>query len=245
MIDTVRIFVGFDPRESLAYHVCSQSLIEKASMPLEIHPLSVNMLHGFDGTRGGSNSFNTSRFLVPMLCNYQGWAIFIDGDMVVDVDIAELWAWARTHESKAVAVVKHDYKTKNPTKYIGTPMRSANVDYERKNWSSVVLWNCAHPGNRLLDEAYIRETSPQVLHRFKWLTDSDIGELSAGWNYLVGEQAPSSAHLYHYTLGVPGIKHYANDHASWKWHQALLSTLACAGEEPIAMVIRSDSAVGS
>lgn len=243
-MEAIRVMIGYDPRETAAYHVCCQSIIEKATQPVAFHPIAENMLKDFDGKRDGSNSFNVARFLIPMLCDYKGWAIFIDGDMVVDVDIAELWAWKNTYPNKAIVRVDHDYKTRHSRKYLGTPMESANVDYPKKNQSSVVLWNCAHPGNRLLDESYIRETSPTVLHRFQWLVDSDIGSLTENWNYLVGEQSPSTAHLYHYTLGVPGIKHYADWHGSWKWHRALMHTLRCAGEDPLDMVARAKQRIG-
>lgn len=245
MDQPIRIFIGYDPREAAAYHVCCQSILETTTKPVSFHPLALSMLKGFDGQRDGSNAFNLSRFLVPQLCNYEGWALFIDGDMLVDVDIGQLWAYRHAMFDKAVGVVKHEYATRNPRKYVGTPMESANVDYPRKNWSSVMLWNCAHPSNRMLDAAYIADSSPKALHRFTWLADSAVGELSPGWNYLVREFGPSSAHLYHYTCGVPGIRHYADDHGSWNWHAALLKALRCAGEDPVEMVKRSQERVGA
>jgi len=243
-MDTVKIYLGFDQREAAAYHVCCQSIIEKASVPVSFHPLALNMLEGFDGQRDGTNAFTLSRFLVPSLCNYDGWAIFLDGDMVVDIDIAQLWAWRTALFDKAVGVVKHDYTTRHNRKYIGTSMESANVDYPKKNQSSVMLWNCEHPANHVLYEAYIKETPSKDLHRLTWLKDSEIGEISPGWNYLVGEQPPSNAHLYHFTLGTPGIKHYADWSGSWHWHSALLRALECAGEDPLAMVKRSQERIG-
>lgn len=212
-------------------------------MPVSFHPLGLNMLKGFDGQRDGTNAFTLSRFLVPSLCDFQGWALFLDGDMAVDIDIAELWAWRIALHDKALGVVKHDYITKHPRKYVGAPMETTNLDYPKKNWSSVMLWNCAHPMNRILTREFVTKATPAFLHRFEWLTE--VGELSAGWNYLVGEQAPSSAHLYHYTLGVPGMKHYAQDHGSWKWHTSLLRMLECAKEDPVEMVKRSQDTVGS
>lgn len=244
-MDTARIFIGFDQREAAAYHVCCQSIIEKASVPVSFHPLALNMLEGFDGQRDGSNAFTLSRFLVPSLCNFEGWAIFIDGDMVVDIDIVQLWAWRTALFDKAVGVVKHAYTPRHPKKYLGTPMQNANIDYPRKNWSSVMLWNCAHPSNKQLTRGFVAGAESKFLHRFAWLPDSEIGEISPGWNYLVGEQAPSNAHLYHYTLGVPGIPHYADWHASWHWHSALLRMLECANEDPVGMVRRSQERVGA
>lgn len=222
-----------------------QSIIETASQPVAFYPLALNLLGGFDGKGDGSNAFNRSRFLVPALCNFEGWALFLDGDMVVDLDIAQLWAWRTALFDKAVGVVKHDYTTKHHRKYVGTAMESANVDYPKKNQSSVMLWNCAHSPNKSLTRDFVGKATSQYLHRFEWLSESAVGAISPGWNYLVGEQAPSIAHLYHYTMGVSGIKHYADWHASWKWHSGLLRALECAGEDPVDMVKRSQERVGA
>lgn len=238
----IRVFLGFDQREAIAYHTCCQSIIEKASDPVQFIPLAKNMLGDFDSD--GSNAFTISRYLVPSLCGWEGWAIFLDGDMTVNVDIAELWGWQNTYSDKAVALVQHDYQTKHPRKYIGSSLESPNVSYPRKNWSSVVLWNCAHPDNRVLDAEYIRSTSPSFLHRFSWLDQSAIGALTMDWNYLVGEQAPSSAFIRHFTLGIPGLRHYADDHGSWEWHAACLRMLECGAEYPETVVKRAYERVG-
>lgn len=235
----VRIFIGFDPREAAAYHVCCQSILEKSSLPVSFHPLTQK------DQRGGSNSFTFSRYAIAHLCDFTGWALFLDGDMVVDQDIAQLWAWKETHYRKAVAVVKHDYRTRHPRKYVGSSMESANIDYPRKNWSSVVLWNCAHFSNRVLTPEYVQGAPASFLHRFEWLSDEDIGEIPGDWNHLVGETPPASPALYHYTLGIPGIRHYQDDYGSWKWHGALMRSLQCAGEEPADMVARSQEKVGA
>lgn len=244
MTESIKIFIGFDPREAVAYHVCCQSIIEKASIPVAIHPLYRGMLNEFDGQRDGSNAFTFSRYLVPYLCDFTGFAIFMDGDMVVDIDIAQLWEEQKTHYAKAVAVVKHDYRTKYPRKYIGSKLEANNVDYPRKNFSSVILWNCAHFSNRVLVPEYVADAPVSFLHRFQWLADKDIGELLPDWNYLVGEYPPLSPALLHFTLGIPGIKHYADDHGSWKWHSSFLRMLECAGEDPSDVVARAQERVG-
>ena len=245
-MDTARLFVGFDQREATAYHVFCQSVIERASIPVEFHPIASNMLGGFNGQKDGTNAFVYSRFLVPYLCNYIGWAIFVDGDMVMDCDIAQLWERrADFLYDTAAVVVKHDYRTKHKRKYIGTRMENTNLDYERKNWSSMILWNCGHFANRLLTPGFVAEASGEQLHRFQWLKDSQIGELLPEWNYLVGEYPPGPAKLYHYTLGVPGIKHYADVTASWKWHGALVKSLECASEDTTTMVKRAQERVGA
>jgi len=243
-MDAARVFIGFDQREAITYHVCCQSIIENSTIPVEFHPLAGNHFHNFDGQKDGTNAFTVSRYLVPLLCEFKGKAIFIDGDMVFDADIAELWAVADRNSYRAVSVVKHDYKTRSERKYVGSKLESKNIDYPRKNWSSVMVWDCGHFSNRVLTEDFVRETEPSYLHRLQWLKDDDIGSLFPTWNYLVGEEAPSSARNYHYTLGVPGIAHYADDHASWHWHQKLLKTLECAGEDPVDVVTRAAKRIG-
>jgi len=220
--EPIRIYVGFDPREAAAYHTFCQSVIDRASQPCAFIPLHKPMLEDFDGQRDGTNAFIYSRFLVPYIENYRGWALFCDGDMVVTDDIAKLWALReRFAFNKAVAVVKHVYKTKHDRKYIGTPMEADNTDYPRKNWSSVMLWNCAHSANMRLTPEVVRESPGSFLHRFQWLSDDQIGELPAEWNALVGEQdTTSSASLLHYTLGVPGMQHYANCDGARHWHKS-------------------------
>ena len=164
--------------------------------------------------------------------------------MTVNVDIDHLWQWRAHFYDKAIAVVKHDYQTKHPRKYIGSKLENRNVDYPRKNWSSVVLWNCAHFSNRVLMPDYVKDAPSSFLHRFEWLRDQDIGGLPSDWNHLVGENPPASPALHHFTLGVPGIEHYANDQGSWKWHSALVRALQCAGESPSEMVKRAEERVG-
>jgi lipopolysaccharide biosynthesis glycosyltransferase len=190
----------------------------------------------FDGQQDGTNAFIYSRYLVPYLNGYNGWAIFCDGDMAVTKDILNLWKLR--DESKAVMVVKHDYQTKFSRKYIGSPMENDNLDYQRKNWSSVMLINCGHPSNRFLTPQVVQESGGAFLHRFKWLTDDEIGELPAEWNHLVGEYEPGPANLYHWTLGCPGMTHYATAHGSKVWNDHLRGVLNIDGERIKDMVAR-------
>lgn len=235
MADLIRVFVGYDPREAVAYHVCCESIINRSSQPVQIIPLSLSMMRALyqEGHKDGSNDFIYSRFLVPYLCGFQGDAIFLDGDMVCLGDIAELWA-LRDH-TKGVQVVQHDYKTKHPVKYFGAP----NADYPRKNWSSVILWNCSFFPNRCLTPEFVANASGATLHRFQWLEDERIGELPLEWNWLVGEydQNPD-AKLLHYTLGTPCIEGFHNgDHAD-HWYRELEGALNVAGQEPRFLIDR-------
>lgn len=233
MID---LFVGYDPREAVAYHVFCQSVIEHASLPVQFIPLHSQMLSNFDGQQDGSNAFIYSRYLIPSLQNYAGWAIFCDGDMIVKDDIAKLWALR--DERFAAMVVKHDYQTKHPRKYLGTPLESDNVDYPRKNWSSVTLWNCGHPSNRILSRNFVAEAGGKFMHRFAWLRDEEIGDLPQEWNHLVLEYPPADAKLMHHTLGTPAFKHYTNTDISWRRY--LNNALRAEGENPLEIVRRAN-----
>lgn len=237
MRDPLPIFVGFDPREAAAYHVFCQSVIDHASVPVQFIPLHRPMLDGFDGQRDGTNAFIFSRFLVPSILKFRNqWALFADGDMVVRADVAELFD--AIDIDKAVMVVKHDYKTRHRRKYIGTPLENDNVDYPRKNWSSLILWNCGHYRNRILTPQFVAESPGHLLHRFEWLADEQVGCLPDTWNKLVREQVEEGDDkLRHYTLGVPGIEYYQYDGP--EWHRHLINALRIEGVEPRDMVARA------
>lgn len=233
----LNVFVGYDHREAAAYHVFCQSVIEYASVPVNFVPLHRPMLGGFDGQRDGSNAFIFSRFLVPALMEFRDeLAVFVDGDMVVRGDIAELFD--HHQPGKAVSVVKHDYRTKYRRKYVGTPIENDNVDYPRKNWSSVMLWDCGHERNRILTPEFVRDAPGSLLHRFEWLTDDLIGNLPEAWNKLVREQVEESHDkLRHYTLGIPGIEHYQFD--GREWHATFLKAINIEGSHPADTVARA------
>jgi len=236
MQESITLFAGFDPREACVYHVFCQSVLEKSSTPVFFCPLTEDTLQ-FDGQQDGSNAFIYSRYLVPHLMDFGGWALFCDGDMICNTDIAELWNLR--DETKAVQVVKHDYKTISKRKYIGTPLENDNVDYPRKNWSSVILWNCGHPSNRILSREFVSEAGGKVLHRFDWLNDEEIGELPLTWNYLDTEYPPKEAKIDHHTLGSPGFNHYSECPSAQTWHDTLLRTLNMEGEEQMKMLERA------
>ena len=233
----IPVFVGFDAREACVFHVFNQSVIESSSVPVRIVPLAEHLLK-FDGQQDGSNAFIYSRYLVPYLQGYKGWALFCDGDQVLTSDIAELWALR--DERYAAMVAKHDYETAHPRKYVGTPLESDNIDYPKKNHSSVILWNCGHPSNRMLTKEFVAEAGGAVLHRFDWLNESEVGELPLEWNWLVGEYDPNDkAKLYHWTLGVPGFTHYQRCDHHRIWNRFLLRALRLDGERPEEVVRRA------
>jgi lipopolysaccharide biosynthesis glycosyltransferase len=213
MADCIKIVVGFDQREAIAYHTFSQSVLEKSSLPVLFLPLSINTLRGYKEThKDKSNDFVYSRFLTPYLNNFEGWAIFADGDMVCQSDIKELWDLR--DETKALQVVMHDYKTKFNQKYLG----NTNENYPRKNWSSLILWNCSHPKHTVLTPDFISNQTGKYLHRFSWLDDEDIGELPIEWNWLAIEYTNNpKAKIIHYTLGTPCFKDYRNTDMASAW----------------------------
>lgn len=211
----IRVFTGLDRREAIGWHTFIQSLVDTSTNYRLMPPLS-----GAQGS--GTNTFTHERFKVPELCNWSGPAIFLDAsDMILRADIAELAGWF--DKTKAVQVVKHDYRTSHPRKYIGTEMEADNLDYERKNWSSVILWNCGHEAHwkaRNKIRSAIEAGDGKFLHRFGWLTDDLIGSLPVDWNWLPQEFGDRpTAKLIHYTLGIPGFKHYAQGPMSNEYHK--------------------------
>lgn len=219
----IPIFVGYDPREAVAYHVCVNSIIRHSSQPVAIVPVALNLFEDYTETHtDGSNQFIYSRFLVPHLCDFEGHAIFIDGDMIVRDDIVKLWN-LRAY-NKDVQVVKHDYKTRMPVKYLG----SKNEDYPRKNWSSVILWNCASFPNRKLTPEFVQKSSGSFLHRFSWVDEDRIGTLPPEWNWLPDEYGVNpNAKLLHYTLGTPCFHEFADTPQADEWHRERLFTEYC------------------
>jgi lipopolysaccharide biosynthesis glycosyltransferase len=223
----IPVFVGYDPREAIAYHVCVNSIIRNSSQPVAIVPVALNLFQDYSETHtDGSNHFIYTRFLVPYLCDFTGHAIFIDGDMIVRGDIAELWDLRDA--TKDVQVVKHDYKTKMPVKYLG----AKNEDYPRKNWSSVILWNCNSFPNRKLTPEFVQKSTGSELHRFSWLDDERIDELPPEWNWLPDEYGPNAdAKLLHYTLGTPCFQEFADTPQGNEWHRERILTEYCQQRE--------------
>lgn len=214
----IQVFAGYDPGEADGFHVFTQSIIEHSSVPVSITPLHLPMLSFYsDKNNKGTNSFIMSRFLVPYMMGYNGWAIFMDGaDMMLRGDIAELAdlfdPW------KAVQVVQHDYTTKHAKKYIGTPMENDNINYPRKNWSSVMLINCKHYAWGQITPETVEKLPNSYLHRFEFIDERFIGDLPKEWNWLVGEYPYNEeAKLAHFTLGIPSFDFYRHCDYSQEW----------------------------
>jgi lipopolysaccharide biosynthesis glycosyltransferase len=214
----LKIFIGFDPVESVAWHTMAHSILARSSVPVALVPVNITNLKGiYTRVRDPkqSNEFSFTRFLVPYLSDYEGYATFFDCDQLVRTDVAELFKLAAADPSKAVHVVQHDYEPKDHIKFLNT----VQYRYPRKNWSSVVLWNCAHPANRHVTAEYVNTASAMELHRFQWLDDSQIGALDVRWNWLVGEYAdpPSDVRNVHWTVGGPYFHEYKNADFADEW----------------------------
>ena len=220
----LKVFIGVDEVEMVAYHVLAQSIIEKCSVPVSITPVKISMLPEYKRERDPkqSNEFSFTRFLVPYLCGYEGHALFMDLDMLVRVDLNELWELR--DDTKSVQVVKHDYTPKNQTKYLGT----IQYPYPRKNWSSVMLFNCGHDHCKRLTPDYVNTTEGLNLHRFHWTHEDCIGELSKDWNHLVGEYADNpDAKIVHWTLGGPWFHEYKGAEFSDEWRKTFDKARHC------------------
>jgi lipopolysaccharide biosynthesis glycosyltransferase len=206
----LRLFIGYDEKETLAYHVLSHSIQRRSSIPISICPLNrATMKAVFDRPRGEyeSTDFSISRFIVPYLCDYEGWAAFMDCDMLCLGDVAEFAGYASLMEkyATAVRVVKHEYQPSVDIKFLG----QQQTKYEKKNWSSVMLFN-NHLCRNLTPE-YVNSAPGLALHRFQWIDERKIGGLPKEWNVLVGEpnQTDLRPKLIHYTLGGPWFPEYA------------------------------------
>ena len=224
------VYIGYDPKESIAWHVLVQSLMQTTSMPLSIKPVNLRnylSIYSREQDTRQSNEFSFSRFLVPYLKNYTGHALFMDCDMLVRSDIREIFNSAIDQEEKAVHVVKHDYTPANDVKYLGQKQYA----YPRKNWSSVVLWNCNHPKNKLVDLDFVNSATGAELHRFSWLTDDEIGELDLEWNWLVGEYDVTQFNKHvknvHWTVGGPYFNEYADAAFANEWFEMKKIMMKC------------------
>lgn len=224
-----RCFLGWDAAQIRAWNVAYYSLRKHAAVALDVHRLAMSMLqaeglytrptrtteHGYwDEISGApmSTGHAIARFLVPHLCGYEGWALFTDGDVLFRSDVAALFALADS--SKAIQVVQHRHDPREVVKMGG----HAQTTYARKNWSSVILWNCGHKANRALTVDLVNTLPGRDLHRFCWLDDALVGALPATWNVLVGSEMDPDPALVHFTEGSPDLPGYAHVPYSDEWY---------------------------
>ena len=220
------IYVGWDSREDIAYQVCEHSIRRRSKeysvgdvVPLKQDTLREQKLYWRDKDKLSSTEF-TLTLLVPHINEYNGWAVFCDCDMVWQINPRDLFSLR--DNNKAVMVVKHEYEPTESTKMDG----QAQLPYPRKNWSSMILWNCSHPKNKALDLETVNTASPSFLHRFEWLDDDDIGELPHAYNWLVGWydiEHDGEPKILHYTEGGPWFEETRNCEFDHIWKKELIN----------------------
>jgi lipopolysaccharide biosynthesis glycosyltransferase len=224
----IRVFIGYDPREEVALHVLAGSIMRRSSQPVAIAPIALSTLKQvFERPRDPKQStdFSFSRFLTPYLAGFTGWAIYMDCDMVMLDDVANLWRLR--DETYALMCVQHHHVPKEGAKFL----RQAQIPYARKNWSSVMLMNCR--ACSALTPEYVATASGLDLHQFKWLDDREIGPLPGGWNHLVDYDPPrpiEEISLLHFTNGGPYFKNFATCGYADVWREEWRRTNFCADQ---------------
>lgn len=227
----LRIFIGWDRREPEAYDVARYSLLRRTSVPATVTPLKVEELR----VRGlyaretdplAATEFTYSRFLTPTLAGFSGWALFCDCDFLWLGDVAELFAMV--DPTKAVSCVQHDHRPTEATKMEG----ARQTVYPRKNWSSLMLFNCAHPATRRLTPEVMNCASGAYLHRMQWADDGDIGALPETWNWLEGwspRPAAEPPRAIHFTRGGPWFPQWGAVEYADLWRAERAAMIAAAG----------------
>jgi len=217
----LKIYIGYDSKEDIAYRVCKYSLLKRSSINLKVYSLKLQELiarkfysRSIDPL--ASTEFTYSRFLVPALSSYQGWAIFCDCDFIFLEDISKILE--NLDYSKAVYCVKHDYTPTEKHKMDG----QKQTVYPRKNWSSFILFNCEHPSNKNLSVDTVNSQTGSYLHQFKWLKNEEIGALDERWNWLEGWTSKNNSnkpYAIHYTRGGPWFDEWQDVEFAKEWIQ--------------------------
>jgi len=220
------IYIGYDPRESVAFYTLAHSILRRSSIPLTIAPLMRSQLKEvYRRARGPTESteFSLTRFLVPALADFRGWSIFMDCDMLCRVDIAQLGREIDRQPDKAVLVCKHDYVPKTQRKFLD----QVQTKYPRKNWSSLMLFN--NERCRALSADYVNGATGLELHRFAWVDDALIGSLPLEWNWLVDEyDYRPDAKIVHFTRGGPWFPEFERVDYAEEW-RAERAAMGAAG----------------
>ena len=213
----LQVYIGYDPRESVAFYTLAHSIFARSSIPLAITPLMRRHLgHLYTRARGPTESteFSLTRVLVPALAGYRGWSIYMDCDMLCRADIAELVALIEHHHDKAVLVCQHDYVPKTERKFLN----QVQTRYARKNWSSLMLFN--NERCKALSPEYVNSASGLDLHRFAWIDDALIGTVPLEWNWLVSEYPyRADAKIVHFTRGGPYFDGYRDCDYAGEWFE--------------------------
>jgi len=219
------VYVGWDSREDIAYQVCEHSIKRRDPgaevIPLKQKDMRSDGLYRRDTDKLATTEFTFTRFFIPYLQDYKGWAVFCDCDFVWQVPTTELEQYC--DDSKAVVCVQHDYTPKEGSIKMDGQVQTV---YPRKNWSSMVLWNCAHPANKILTPEVLNKETGAFMHRFQWLADSEIGELPHHYNWLVGwykEPDDGAPKILHYTEGGPWFDGYRDCEYADVWKKEIIN----------------------
>ena len=218
-MNNLNIYIGYDSKEDIAYRVCKYSILKRSRSnikitSLKLYELVAKNLYKRDIDPLASTEFTYSRFLVPFLNNYNGWAIFCDCDFIFFEDISNILI--DIDKSKAVYCVQHDYTPKEKHKMDG----QKQTIYPRKNWSSFILFNCSHPSNKKLNLDLVNSETGSFLHQFKWLEDNEIGSLDERWNWLEGwtsNHNNKKPFAVHYTRGGPWFEEWQDVEFANEW----------------------------
>ena len=218
-MNNFNVYIGYDSKEDIAYRVCKYSILKRSGSnvkitSLKLHELVAKNLYKRDIDPLASTEFTYSRFLVPALNNYNGWAIFCDCDFIFFEDISNILT--DIDQSKAVYCVQHDYTPKEKHKMDG----QKQTIYPRKNWSSLILFNCSHSSNKRLSVDLVNSETGSFLHQFKWLKDSEIGSLDERWNWLEGwtsKHNNKKPFAVHYTRGGPWFEEWQDVEFANEW----------------------------
>jgi len=217
MQNSLKIFIGYDNREKIAYHVLSQSIIENSSIPVSIMPIKLENLKKFYKRKKGlkdSTEFSISRFLTPYLSNYKGYSLFLDCDFIINGDIAKLLSIIKKDKNKVLWCVKHKHNPKETKKFLG----EKQLKYEKKNWSSFVIYN--NKKCKILTPKFVSKANGLYLHQFRWTKDNLIGSIPRTWNILVGyDKIPKKFNALHYTSGGPYFKEFESLESSKYWYE--------------------------
>jgi hypothetical protein len=220
----LNLYFGHEDRAEAGTTAFVRSVIAHASEPVALIPITRKAMMGCPE---GTNAFTFRRFLVPWMQKFEGWAVFMDGaDMLCRADVCELPQ--HFNHRMAVLVVKHDYKTRHPRKYLGSAMEADNPDYPRQNWASVMAINCSHFAWRQITPEFVRKTAPMDLLQLRFIDDDRIGELPMVWNHLVDEDGPfDGAKVLHWTAGIPAFEAHADAPMANEWTASLLAASTC------------------
>ena len=227
----LRVFLGWDSKEPLAFAVAAHSILRRASRPVCIVPLALSNLRKLYMRQRGpteSTEFSLTRFLVPFLSSYHGVSVFMDCDVIVQADVYDLLLYPLAYPDKAVFVCQHDYIPKALIKFDG----HEQTKYPRKNWSSVMLF--ANDRCKALTPEYVNKASGLELHRFQWVQDELIGALPLEWNHLVGEgnQSKETPKIIHYTNGGPWFETHKYEPFAEAWELELKDMQGARVEVP-------------